>query len=87
MRRYIFFLGSLFLFLTSTSKAQEVIGPVQHNAELFQQQYRPLLKTTTLSLPFFDDFTDKSPFPNPSKWMEAQVYVNNTMSYCWRYYS
>ncbi len=81
MRRYIFFLGSLFLFLTSTSKAQEVIGPVQHNAELFQQQYRPLLKTTTLSLPFFDDFTDKSPFPNPSKWMEAQVYVNNTMSY------
>jgi hypothetical protein len=32
-----------------------------------------------LTLPFFEDFTGADAQPDPAKWVEAQVYVNNTM--------
>lgn len=69
------------LSLSFVAYAQEIIAPVTINPILEQQQGKPLLKTTNLSLPFFEDFTDYSPFPNPMKWVEAEVYINNTMSY------
>lgn len=35
----------------------------------------------TLSLPFFDDFTIPSIYPDSSKWLNNQVYVNNTFGW------
>lgn len=35
------------------------------------------LITDTLSLPFFDDFTESSGFPSPRRWTDKQVWVNN----------
>ncbi len=34
----------------------------------------------TLTLPFFDDFTNDGPYPSKSKWSEDLTYVNNTMA-------
>lgn len=58
--------------------AQENIAPIQY------RYCRPINKAglntskhTALSLPFFEDFNDT--LPNPNKWVEQQVYCNNTM--------
>lgn len=34
----------------------------------------------TLNLPFFDDFSKSSVYPDPSKWSDKDVFVNNTYS-------
>ncbi len=34
----------------------------------------------TLTLPFFDDFTNDGPYPTKSKWSEDLTYINNTMA-------
>ena len=34
----------------------------------------------TLNLPFFDDFSGHSIFPDPSKWIDNFVFINNTYS-------
>jgi hypothetical protein len=75
---------SVCFFIVNTSViAQEVVAPIGINPLLQSTDlYKKVNKTTTtLSLPFFEDFTDKSPFPNPDKWEEAEVYINNTMSF------
>jgi hypothetical protein len=66
----------------NTLFAQETVAGIRHNPVVSKEQaynYKKLAKTTTLTLPFFEDFTDYSPLPNPSKWTDKQVYVNNTM--------
>ncbi|MFI4963161.1 MAG: T9SS type A sorting domain-containing protein, partial [Legionellales bacterium] len=35
--------------------------------------------TTTLSLPFFEDFTQYGIYPDSNKWVDYEVYINNTM--------
>lgn len=45
--------------------------PVHYNSATY--------RTTALGLPFFDDFTDYDLFPNHTRWVENQVYINNTM--------
>jgi hypothetical protein len=64
-------------------EAQEHVAPLLYNAEVKVAKPVPtkgsVYKTTALNLPFFEDFTDYSPFPNPDRWVERQVYVNNTM--------
>ncbi|MDI9320295.1 MAG: T9SS type A sorting domain-containing protein [Phycisphaerales bacterium] len=37
------------------------------------------VRTTALTLPFFEDFTGYGANPDSSKWLERQVYINNTM--------
>lgn len=63
--------------------AQEHLGPLKYNRALTQltpSHHPSTLKTTALSLPFFEDFTDYSLYPNPSKWADSNVYINNTMA-------
>ncbi len=64
------------------SVAQEQVAPLGHNpfleqAAVGQQGYAR--KTTALTLPFFEDFTGYDVFPDPARWTDRQVYVNNTM--------
>lgn len=63
-------------------KAQEHTGPLGVNRELACHP-APLKTakktTTTLSLPFFDDFTGYGLYPDSSRWIDHQVYINNTM--------
>ena len=60
-----------------------VIVPLDHNPTL--RSVRPtMLKNSvqadTVSLPFFDDFSDywRSPHPDQSLWMDRHVYINNS---------
>ena len=34
----------------------------------------------TLTLPFFDDFSRKGPFPDSTKWADKFVFINNTFT-------
>ena len=68
--------------LAFNAGAQENVAPVTRNNEL-EARYRPAAplarRGTALTLPFFEDFTDNSPFPNPDRWRDSNVYINNTM--------
>jgi hypothetical protein len=33
-----------------------------------------------VNLPFFDDFSGKNPYPDPAKWTDDNVFINNTLS-------
>jgi hypothetical protein len=69
-----------FVFLLKAG-AQEHLTYKRSNTALVHKKgvNRSLLKTTTLSLPFFDDFTGYSLYPDSTKWMDDEVYINNTM--------
>ncbi len=60
---------------------QEHAGSLGANSILHGQH--PLVnvakKTTTVTLPFFEDFTGYGLYPDNAKWVENQVYINNTM--------
>ena len=60
---------------------QEHQGPVRYNPRLngHKKTTTTAMRTTALGLPFFEDFTDDSVYPNSSRWVEDQVYINNTM--------
>lgn len=73
----------LFFLLYSTGLwAQERVAPLDHNPSKGNScgLQKQLYKTTAIGLPFFEDFTDYSPIPNSARWVDADVYVNNTMS-------
>lgn len=74
----------LLFFSCFTATAQEMVAPLRYNAAAARQAEKPsksgLLKTTANVLPFFEDFTGKDIFPDATRWVEHQVYVNNTMA-------
>jgi len=65
--------------------SQEVVTGLQsnyriiHNAEKFKES-RGLVSADTLVLPFFDDFSGHSIFPDSNKWTDNYVFINNTYS-------
>jgi hypothetical protein len=83
-KRIILYLIFLIGCMVSAS-AQEVITGLQsnyvikHNTEK-RQQAKGLASADTLSLPFFDDFSGHSIFPDSKKWMDNYVFINNTYS-------
>jgi hypothetical protein len=78
---YGIFLNSCLVSILS----QEVVTGLQsnyriiHNAEKFKES-RGLVSADTLVLPFFDDFSGHSIFPDSNKWTDNYVFINNTYS-------
>lgn len=78
---YIIFLNA---FLANAF-AQEVVTGLQsnysivHNSEK-HKQIKGLNSADTLSLPFFDDFSGHSIFPDSRNWRDNNVFINNTYS-------
>jgi len=73
---------ALLLCLAIPAFSQEVVAPLRFNARLAdlpETTRRPFLKTTALGLPFFEDFTEYSPYPNSVRWADSNVYINNTL--------
>lgn len=64
------------------SYSQEFVAPLQFQpiARTALKSSAPKAKISSLSLPFFEDFNQKSAFPDASKWLDRQVYINNTMA-------
>jgi hypothetical protein len=78
---YKFFCASLLLFGLTWSiytSAQENIAPIQfrHCSPITKTGFSTW-KSTARYLPFFEDFNE--PIPSADKWVEQQVYCNNTM--------
>jgi len=76
------------IFAQQHAHAQEYSGHLLCNPSLFniQAPKKQVKKTTAtalnpLSLPFFEDFTGYSVFPDSSKWQDYEVFINNTMGF------
>lgn len=71
----------LFLFYSASLFGQEGVAPLRANPALgaLPPALEGTLKTTSIPLPFFEDFTDYSLYPAPDRWADRQVYINNTM--------
>ncbi len=67
--------------MASNLYAQENIAPLTQNSMRAAQtpQKQSASKTTALTLPFFEDFTRVSTWPDELKWVDRHVYINNTM--------
>lgn len=79
-RRIVLFILSLLLW--QTTFAQDVIiAPLNFNGALKQQPANTgaAHKTTAITLPFFEDFTDDITWTNDDRWVDDHVYINNTM--------
>jgi len=79
--KYIFFtylIAACFL-----ADAQEMTGPLRWNPILqnvHSNSKKTAKKTTAaLSLPFFEDFTYYTPYPDSNKWVDFEAFINNTM--------
>jgi len=73
--------GLLFLgFMSSQGSifAQERLTPISENPMLQQTEKPSPKKSLSTSLPFFDDFTDNSPYPSTANWSDGNVFINNT---------
>ena len=61
---------------------QERVGSILYNPILQHQQHKKSAARTTvhtLNLPFFEDFTGYGLYPDSSRWVDYEVYINNTM--------
>lgn len=78
---YLIFLN----LLLATTQGQEVISGLQSNNKIISKNkiyrsHKALTSADTLLLPFFDDFSGHSIFPDSSKWTDNYVFINNTYS-------
>lgn len=77
----------LLLFCTLFAEAQEAVAPLGYRPALINNNSkksdgnnsRASHKTTALTLPFFEDFTDEDFYPDTINWVDNKVYINNTM--------
>mgnify|MGYP000632629706 CR=1 FL=1 len=68
---------SLLIFVSNLF-AQEQLSTFYRNDRNVSFDHSVFAKTTALALPFFEDFTNYETFPNPLKWKDALVYINNS---------
>lgn len=74
---------SLFIFSLTLSFGQEVISGLDRNVE--KQMHGRILKSIIIdhgpiSIPFIDDFSNYSVFPNPNLWIDRHAFINNTFA-------
>ncbi len=83
IRKIGLFLLIPFIFI-EISGAQEVVTGLSSNRLIKEAAKRNRRSYALLSnpseLPFFDDFSGRSVFPDPEKWVDDYVFINNTYS-------
>jgi hypothetical protein len=85
MTKKIFLYFIFLILITVVLPAQEVITGLQSNYFISSKKSeeksgRYMLSADTLELPFFDDFSQASYYPDPKKWTDNFVFINNTYS-------
>ncbi|HRR93974.1 MAG TPA: hypothetical protein P5348_08300, partial [Bacteroidales bacterium] len=77
-------ISALILIVAAASlAAQEVVAGLTGNIYLSGAKSAEQAKgiaADTLELPFFDDFSTGQPYPDPLKWLDDYVFINNTYS-------
>ena len=84
MNRDLIIYICILLFAQSNIAAQEVVTAPTGNNRLSATDRKSggLSKgvNDTLNLPFFDDFSYSGPYPDPNRWADSFVFVNNTFT-------
>jgi hypothetical protein len=85
MIRHIIIYLALLNWFVIISPAQEVITGLQSNYQITNNRDKYNFNTMkgipdTLEIPFFDDFSGNSIFPDTSLWIDNFVFINNTYS-------
>lgn len=86
MRKFLstILLSSFFPIACISVFSQEVLSGIQVNSAI-EKAYKEkfFIKSTksadTLELPFFDDFSYPSVYPDPQKWADNYVFINSTL--------
>ncbi len=81
MKRLLSSLLSVFL-LTQAAQAQEYLAPLADNPVLRKaaKAKQPVHRGSRIladTIPFIDDFSFRSPYPDPDKWADSTVFVND----------
>ena len=66
----------LFLFLSFGVKSQEVISPLVSNSDLQKNTISIYENKSSLSIPFIDDFSNNSSYPDSNLWKDNSVFIN-----------
>lgn len=69
------------LLLNLSISAQIKLTPLGGNQQLSASSTVFKTEADTLSLPFFDDFSTYTIYPDPNKWVDQLVYVNRHFGY------
>jgi hypothetical protein len=75
----------LFIFFLTTVKAQETVTGLQSNIQIMSEweksdKRKGVTASDTLELPFFDDFSKLTIYPDQARWQDNYVFINNTYS-------
>ena len=77
---------SLTLLLSTGTRVscQEVLTGLSINKNVAKEAriQHPVTRTTPLQLPFVDDFSNYTGYPNPNLWQDCYGYVNRTFAIC-----
>ncbi len=65
------------IFAFTEGQSQEKLVSTGHNP-VCPEQLKNLKSSLLLSLPFIDDFSGKSIYPDPNKWTNNNAYINNS---------
>ncbi|RDV15934.1 T9SS C-terminal target domain-containing protein [Pontibacter diazotrophicus] len=73
-----------FLWSGVAAMAQAILQPLQQEMRQIQRSTAKPLRSTAaaaVSLPFFDDFAATTVAPDPSRWQNGGVYINNRFGF------
>jgi len=81
MKSFLFSFWALSILLLTAVKAQEVVVPLSENLQLKSKHALRIANTLdTLNLPFIDDFSTSEVHPNPSLWLDRDVFINGDLA-------
>ncbi len=71
-----------FVISISSLQAQEVLTGLTANKQIAREasKQRPMPSRTAVQLPFVDDFSNYTGFPNPALWSDRSAYVNRSFA-------
>ncbi len=68
-----------FLFCSFTVLSQEIVNDLYFNSNISSESYSLRSSSVSVALPFFDDFSNYTGYPNPNLWQDSDVYVNRSL--------
>jgi hypothetical protein len=85
MNRTILIYSILFIFSLLKVDAQEIVTGLQSNLQIRSaweksDKRKGINVIDTLQIPFFDDFAKITVYPDPKKYLDNYVFINNTYS-------
>ena len=68
------------LFCSFSTFCQEVVNDLMYNTNLSTPDYGSRSVAASIDLPFFDDFSNYTGYPNAFLWQDLDVYVNRSLA-------